>query len=185
MQRLLKHLQREVNITFIYITHDQGEALSLSDRIAVMNKGVLHQVGKPEEIYESPQTKFVAGFIGKTNFLSGQLVTPSQFVTDDGISVITKPNQALSGDKKAFVSIRPEKLCLTRESNKYVNQLKAMYVEEAYYGVEKEIMLELSNGTPILLKKSIRGNTSGLEVGQEVDIYFQPEDAIVVWEREG
>ena len=71
MQLELKTLQREVGITFIYVTHDQEEALTMSDRIAVMSKGVALQVGKPEEIYERPATKFVADFIGETNFLNG------------------------------------------------------------------------------------------------------------------
>ena len=71
MQLELKALQRKVGITFVYVTHDQGEALALSDRIAVMNEGKILQVGTPSEIYDSPQNRFVADFIGTSNFLEG------------------------------------------------------------------------------------------------------------------
>jgi spermidine/putrescine transport system ATP-binding protein len=74
MQLELKSLQHEVGITFVYVTHDQEEALTMSDRIAVMNKGMALQIGKPEEIYERPADKFVADFIGETNFLDGTVV---------------------------------------------------------------------------------------------------------------
>ena len=69
MLLVLKHLQREVGITFIYVTHDQGEALAMSDRLAVMNDGRVEQLGAPDDVYDSPATSFVAGFIGKTNLL--------------------------------------------------------------------------------------------------------------------
>ena len=72
MQVELKRIQREVGITFVYVTHDQGEALTMSDRIAVMNDGVVEQLGSPEEIYEHPKTRFVAGFIGTSNLLAGR-----------------------------------------------------------------------------------------------------------------
>src|SRR5262249_39567368 len=71
MQVELKRIQREVGITFVYVTHDQGEALTMSDRIAVMNEGIVEQLGKPRDIYEHPATRFVAGFIGTSNLLDG------------------------------------------------------------------------------------------------------------------
>src|SRR4029450_11975581 len=73
MQVELKRIQREVGITFVYVTHDQGEALTMSDRIAVMNSGLIEQLGTPREIYERPSTRFVAGFIGTSNLISGQV----------------------------------------------------------------------------------------------------------------
>ncbi|MBS4178799.1 ABC transporter ATP-binding protein [Lederbergia citrea] len=180
MQIVLKQLQREFNITFVYITHDQNEALSLSDRIAVMNKGILHQVAEPKVIYESPQTKFVAGFIGKTNLLSGQMVSSTQFVTDDNTNIKTKPfKEEHMKVKDLFVSIRPEHLRM-EQTNEFDNKLKAQFIEETYYGSEKEILLKLSNGSSFVIKDPDSSRSSQLTVGQEINIFFHPKDAVVV-----
>ena len=89
MQLELKKLQKKLNITFIYVTHDQEEALTMSDRICIMNQGVMEQIGTPEEIYESPRTKFVATFIGETNLFEGQ-VTEKQ---GDRMRIIIEPGE--------------------------------------------------------------------------------------------
>ena len=83
MQIELKRIQREVGITFVYVTHDQGEALTMSDRIAVMNEGVIEQLAQPRDIYEHPKTRFVAGFIGTSNLLGGTVTR-----TEAGSAVI-------------------------------------------------------------------------------------------------
>jgi spermidine/putrescine transport system ATP-binding protein len=96
MQLELKRIQREVGITFVYVTHDQGEALTMSDRIAVMNAGRVEQVGSPREVYEQPRTRFVAGFIGTSNILSGKVSR-----TVDGCGVIE-----VAGDERIVVPLR-------------------------------------------------------------------------------
>ena len=95
MQSELKVLQRKVGITFVYVTHDQDEALALSDRIAVMNNGKILQVGTPSEIYDSPQTRFVADFIGTSNFLDGTLISENEIVltTESPRKVVCVPNR--------------------------------------------------------------------------------------------
>lgn len=118
MQIELKRIQREVGITFVYVTHDQGEALTMSDRIAVMNAGVIEQLGTPREIYERPATRFVAGFIGTSNIVEGHVER-----TDGGLAqlvyspqdrvVVPVPESVRAGDKLG-VSIRPEKVDLHR-----------------------------------------------------------------------
>lgn len=180
MQQMLKHLQREVNITFVYITHDQGEALSLSDRIAVMEKGVLHQVGTPEEIYENPKTKFVAGFIGKTNLLVGKMETETNFVGDEGVNIQTEPRLMMMGEEQVYLSIRPEKLRTKKEDERYINHILAVFVEEIYYGSEKEWTFELSWGTKILLKQALTDGNERFAVGERVKLYFRAEDAIIL-----
>ncbi len=123
-QRLLVELDAihdEVGITFIYVTHDQGEAMSISDRIAVMNKGVVEQIGKPAEIYEAPRTSFVAAFIGDTNFLDGKITSriDSRFskcaIEGMGEIIIDNDKPTNPGDI-VHISLRPEKILIFRES---------------------------------------------------------------------
>lgn len=122
-QRLLIELDAihdEVGITFIYVTHDQGEAMSISDRIAVMNKGVVEQIGRPAEIYEAPRTSFVAAFIGDTNFLDGRIIdrVDARFSRCDidglGPIIIDNDNPTAPGDL-VHLSLRPEKILVSRE----------------------------------------------------------------------
>ncbi|MFF4212030.1 ABC transporter ATP-binding protein [Streptomyces sp. NPDC001796] len=117
MQLELKRIQREVGITFVYVTHDQAEALTMSDRIAVMNGGLVEQVGTPREVYERPATAFVAGFIGTSNVISGHLtaVEADSGVIDFGDGQrITVPLPGGSGPGTALeLTVRPEKITLT------------------------------------------------------------------------
>jgi spermidine/putrescine transport system ATP-binding protein len=117
MQIELKRIQREVGVTFVYVTHDQGEALTMSDRIAVMEGGRIDQLGSPREIYEKPATKFVAGFIGTSNLLSGRVER-----VDDGLALLSYgtgdrvlvPVPATVGPGADIeVSVRPEKIDLS------------------------------------------------------------------------
>ena len=144
-QRLLVELDAihdEVGITFIYVTHDQGEAMSISDRIAVMNKGVIEQVGPPVQIYEAPRSSFVAAFIGDTNFLDGKITESidSRFsrceVKGFGTIVIDNDKPVRPGDR-IHLSLRPEKLVVSREKPKVseVDNAVAGKVEDViYYG---------------------------------------------------
>ena len=115
LQVELKRIQRDVGITFVYVTHDQEEALTMSDRIAVMNRGVIEQMDDPEEIYERPRTTFVAGFIGVSNLMPGQVVSSGTGVAelrlDAGVIVRTGAAGAAVGER-AHAVVRPEKLQL-------------------------------------------------------------------------
>lgn len=126
MQLELKQIQAEVGITFIYVTHDQEEALTMSDRIAVMDLGLVQQVGTPREIYEHPSNRFVADFIGETNFLSGEVADLHDFATVafDGLVVQGAfDGQSLETGQKVTLAIRPEKINLYPRGK--VNILKA------------------------------------------------------------
>ncbi len=112
LQVQLKRIQREVGITFIYVTHDQEEALTMSDRIAVMNRGRIEQVADPEEVYERPATTFVAGFIGVSNLMPGTVSSggaSGEVKLDSGVSVQTDVN-GLSPGERCYAVVRPEKL---------------------------------------------------------------------------
>lgn len=122
-QRLLVELDAihdEVGITFIYVTHDQGEAMSISDRIAVMNKGVIEQTGKPAEIYETPRNSFVAAFIGDTNFLDGRVTAAvdarfSRCEVDGLGGIVIDNDKPVRPGDRIHLSLRPEKVVVSRE----------------------------------------------------------------------
>jgi len=128
-----------VGITFIYVTHDQEEALTMSDRIAVMNKGVALQIGKPEEIYERPASKFVADFIGETNFIDGIVKAQNGSVVEvelDGTGSICVESQRTFGNgQQVSVAVRPEKLRLNSEV-KDGNNLSGRVEDVIYIGTD-------------------------------------------------
>ncbi len=137
MQVELKELQDRVGITFVYVTHDQEEALTMSDRIGVMSRGHLLQVGTAQEIYETPQSRFVADFIGETNYLSGTTVS-----SDDrnlrirlaGDTVVrTRASKAITAGDRVSVAIRPEKIIINPESSTEVNRIEGCGVEDLVY----------------------------------------------------
>jgi spermidine/putrescine transport system ATP-binding protein len=144
-QRLIVELDAihdEVGITFIYVTHDQGEAMSISDRIAVMNKGIIEQVGPPAQIYEAPRSSFVAAFIGDTNFLDGRITgtLDTHFsrceVNGFGSIVIDNDKPVAPGDR-IHLSIRPEKLVVSRdkpEIGPLDNAVEGKVEDVIYYG---------------------------------------------------
>lgn len=144
-QRLLVELDAihdEVGITFIYVTHDQSEAMSISDRIAVMNKGVIEQTGTPAQIYETPRSSFVAAFIGDTNFLEGRITgaIDARFsrclVADFGSIVIDNDKPVRQGDR-IDLSLRPEKLMVTRQqpaTGPMDNAVRGIVEDVIYFG---------------------------------------------------
>jgi spermidine/putrescine transport system ATP-binding protein len=117
LQLELKRIQREVGITFMYVTHDQEEALTMSDRIAVMNRGIVEQLGAPEDVYERPRTEFVAGFIGVSNLMPGQVVSVNgdrvELRLDSG-PVISATAEGMRPGQRGHAVVRPEKLRIHR-----------------------------------------------------------------------
>ncbi|MFC9977217.1 ABC transporter ATP-binding protein [Spirillospora sp. NPDC127200] len=156
MQVELKRIQREVGITFVYVTHDQGEALTMSDRIAVMNDGGVEQLGTPREIYERPATKFVAGFIGTSNLLSGEVgaVDGGEAVIsygDDGRIVVPlrEGRPAAAGDRLE-VTVRPEKIeLLTERPERPGSLVRATVAEVVYLGTSTSYLVTAPGGTEV------------------------------------
>ena len=142
MQLELKQIQRAVGITFIYVTHDQEEALTMSDRIAVMNEGVLQQSGTPEEIYESPANAFVAGFIGISNLLPGA-VEDSGVRLKTGQLIPAQLDAGLAAGEPVFVCVRPEKLRLGRKADGQIT-VEGTIVETVYLGTATQYLVELA-----------------------------------------
>ena len=149
MQLELKNLQREVGITFIYVTHDQEEALTMSDRIAVMSKGKSLQIGRPEEIYERPENKFVADFIGETNFLDGVVKGQDGKIVeidlaDSGV-IHVESSRTFTNGQHVSVAVRPEKLRLNNEIDRG-NNVKGRVEEVIYIGTDTQYGIRFPGG---------------------------------------
>jgi spermidine/putrescine transport system ATP-binding protein len=184
MQVELKHLQKQLGITFIFVTHDQEEALTMSDRIAVMNKGVLEQVGTPGEIYELPATRFVAEFIGETNLLTGTVRQRDnrRLVIDcDGIQVAAASQPSLPENEKVTIAIRPEKstLSLDPSSDEGVVQLPGRLTERIYCGGITKTIVALPGGRQfVALEKT--DQLLPVAEGDELFVKWNPEHGVVL-----
>ncbi|MEO7909728.1 MAG: ABC transporter ATP-binding protein [Roseiflexaceae bacterium] len=149
MQLELKGLQEQVGITFIYVTHDQEEALTMSDRIAVMSGGKVLQIGSPTEIYERPSCRFVADFIGESNFVEGRVSAIESnsvtITTTDGLVLRGQASQPLQHDQEAFVSVRPEKAHLSVQppSDTPANIFPVSVERVSYIGSDTRILVQL------------------------------------------
>ncbi|MGZ4484239.1 MAG: ABC transporter ATP-binding protein, partial [Nocardioidaceae bacterium] len=149
MQLELKRIQREVGITFVYVTHDQGEALTMSDRIAVMNLGRVEQLGTPREVYESPRTRFVAGFIGTSNLISGaatRAVDGSGVIEIGSEERVTVPLRGSAATGTLVVTVRPEKIRLTRTPVDADCRIRGTVVEVVYQGTFTSYNVRTSTG---------------------------------------
>jgi spermidine/putrescine transport system ATP-binding protein len=177
MQLELKTLQREVGITFIYVTHDQEEALTMSDRIAVMNKGLALQIGVPEEIYERPADKFVADFIGETNFLDGVVkgqngTTVEVDLPGTGI-VHVESSRKFTNGQQVSVAVRPEKLTLNSDA-KDGNALKGRVEEVIYIGTDTHYGVRFLGGHKARVREQnvTLAHKSIAKTGDEVTMSF-------------
>ncbi|GIF14760.1 ABC transporter ATP-binding protein [Actinoplanes teichomyceticus] len=152
MQIELKRIQREVGITFVYVTHDQGEALTMSDRIAVMNAGLIEQLGSPREIYERPATRFVAGFIGTSNLIDGRVdrVENGHAVLDLGAPgrIVAPVPGTVGAGQRIEVSVRPEKIGLHRAAppDAAGSVLAGTVTEVVYHGTSTNYTVATSAG---------------------------------------
>ncbi len=167
MQIELKRLQHETGITFIFVTHDQEEALTMSDRIAVMSKGKILQVGSPHEIYENPATRFVANFIGETNFLNG-MVSGKKVKLDAGPTIAAAAPEGLVPRGNVTVVLRPEHASIVGLKQA---ALKGTVENVVYFGTDTHIHLLLSNGQPFMLRQQNAGvKKLNIQKGDEVGL---------------
>ena len=144
LQLELKRIQRDVGITFVHVTHDQEEAMTMADRIAVMNRGKVEQLGAPTELYERPATSFVAGFLGVSNLLRGRVVGPDRVRLDAGDEVRVAPG-LLNGRADVAVGIRPEKIRVGPPAESE-NTLAGTVRDAAYVGVATQLVVETGAG---------------------------------------
>ena len=182
MQLFIKRLQHDVGITFIHVTHDQEEAMTMADRIAVMNEGQIEQLGTPDELYERPQTAFVASFLGISNLLTGAVAGPDEVRLEDGTTVRVR-NGSLNGRKgRVAVGIRPEKI---RPDDHDPNRLPGKVKERAYIGVSTQYIVETPNGNITVVVLNDRPGTVPLGPGDRLTLSWDPEATFVVDSLEG
>jgi len=189
MQVELKRIQQEVGITFIYVTHDQEEAMTMSDRIAVMNRGRYEQLGDPETLYERPTTRFVAGFLGTSNLLGGIVRGTADGyalvrLADD--TLVRVPGTLVDGHEKVEIGVRPEKIRLhTGEESapEGLNELHGIVRDASYIGVSTQYIVEAKGGAQIAVYEQNLERATRAELwspGDEVHMTWSPDHSFVV-----
>ena len=183
MQVELKAIQREVGITFVYVTHDQEEALSMSDRIAVMSEGRIAQCGAPEDVYEHPREEFVAGFIGISNLLEGVVEDEGKVRIPTGERIPAPvPGDCSRGDT-VQLSVRPEKIAVDEEIEEGMVRLKGTIEGRVYLGVSTQITVGLGDGARLVALEQATYRASAddrWEPGMTVELGWHPENCLVL-----
>ncbi|MGL5646499.1 MAG: spermidine/putrescine ABC transporter ATP-binding protein [Clostridium sp.] len=171
MQIELKKIQQRLGITFIFVTHDQEEALTMSDTIVVMNKGIIQQMGTPQDIYNEPSNAFVADFIGESNIVDG--IMHDDFKTEFCNKVFTTLDKDFEKNEPVDVVIRPEDIQMVKPSSDTLNGIvKSVIFKGVHY--EIEVQIEKTNYNWII------HNTKMAEVGSKIGLLLQPEDIHVM-----
>lgn len=186
LQLEMRRLHADLGITFIYVTHDQEEALTMSDRIAVMNDGKVAQVGSPEDLYDRPDNRFVAGFIGESNFLPAVVrgVEDDVVVAECEGTLIRAlcPGRPASGEKVTLTT-RPERLRFADASQAGThpqNRLSVTVTEAVFAGERCRYMLQAGDGTSIVLKEPSSAAIRRRAVGERAEIAWSVADTILV-----
>ncbi|MDJ0556888.1 MAG: ABC transporter ATP-binding protein [Microcoleaceae cyanobacterium MO_207.B10] len=195
MQMELSSLHRDLGVTFVMVTHDQEEAMSMSDRIAVMHEGRIEQIGSPQEIYERPQSPFVADFIGDTNLFQGRVefTNDSTIVvnTDSGLKIIVE-NSAVAGDAKnleiyagasVVISVRPEKIDISLYSPEVSeNCFEGRLMNVMYMGTHVHYMVKLLSGDRMMIRQPNTGGTLP-NPDTPIYVYWAKQDCLALSEQ--
>jgi spermidine/putrescine ABC transporter ATP-binding subunit len=188
MRLEIKHLQGSLDITVIYVTHDQEEALTMSDRIAIMNEGEIIQLDTPVALYESPASLFVADFIGESNFLMGRVAETdgdrTAVETDDGLTIwVQKLNQMDTGEDVS-VAVRPEKIQILTDapdaSNDVINRFSGRIEEIIYVGEARIYRVSLAAGTIVDVKVQSGPSAQNFKIGGDINIGWQTRHGLAL-----
>ena len=190
MRTELRAIQKRVGITFIYITHDQGEALTMSDRVAVMNEGELTQVGLCDDVYDYPNTSFVATFVGENNPFYAKVLSVDKgivkaesqgntFLAKAG-KIDEKQNHSFSNGDEVIMFIRPESIFIKNENNKLDNVFSAKVSTIEFEGNLKNIYLKINSSMNVRFSVPNAVDTSDLSSNKEVELTFSSQKAIVL-----
>jgi spermidine/putrescine transport system ATP-binding protein len=195
MQVELKRIQGEIGITFIFVTHDQDEAMTMADRIAVMRDGKMEQVGAPEELYERPATEFVAGFLGVSNLLDAEVLGRTGSLADlrlsDGTAIRAPAALLNGGAERVRIGVRPEKLRVQPLAqgevaagvDREANALEGTVVDASYVGVSTQYLVETADGrrlTAYAQNLETAGASEVLAAGQHVRLAWKPQHTFVI-----
>ena len=190
MQLELKRLQQRLGITFIFVTHDQEEALTMSDRIAVINKGRIEQLGSVHDIYHQPRTTFVANFIGEANILSATVISRRgdevQIKLDGKVDLVIRGADVSADAETLLVSIRPEKIHICKQRPaEHTNLFEAIIEQEVFKGATDELHLRHASGlelTAIAANES--AHQDSFAKGERIFCSLHPSDIAIVQEEE-
>ena len=171
----IRALQQRLGLTTIFVTHDQEEALAISDRMAIMHDGIVQQVGAPEALYEAPSNLFVADFLGKMNFFAGKTSGPGQFTTERG-TVLTA-TRAMANTRQ--LGVRPERIRLTSQPEG-ANALPGVVKAASFLGSSLDVRLQLDSSETLTCQQpnNVALHTADLSVGQKVYASFRAEDCV-------
>jgi putative spermidine/putrescine transport system ATP-binding protein len=175
LQRQIRRLHRELGVTIIYVTHDQDEAMVLSDRIAIFNNGTIEQIGSPRELYEAPRTSFCAQFLGESNFFEGN-VEAGNLVCSGGAR-IALPSDLEHGRTSAAVSIRPEHVRVAGPDEP--DRLRGIVRDTYYLGVDQRCEVEIAGGQRVVMRLAAAGREAVRE-GDEVQLAWDDEHVVVL-----
>ena len=177
MQLELKRIQHEVGITFVHVTHDQEEAMTMADEIVIMHDGRIEQQGSPTQLYEQPRTAFVAGFLGVSNLLYGSVVGDDLVRLEGGVEMRV-PREVLAGRTgKVQIGVRPEKLRLGGDE---VNSLSGTVAESAYIGVSTQYIVDTPAGAVTVYVQNDRPGANGISPGDRLTVGWSPDCTFVV-----
>lgn len=186
LQFEMRRLHADLGITFIYVTHDQEEALTMSDRVVVMNEGKVAQVGRPEDLYDRPCNRFVAGFIGESNFLPAVVrdVESDTVVAEcEGVLVRAVSSVRPASGTKVTLTTRPERLLFAErlaESGPAVNRLSVTVTEAVFAGERCRYLLKTDDGTSMVLKEPSSAAVRRRAVGERAEIAWSVADTMLV-----
>jgi ABC-type Fe3+/spermidine/putrescine transport system ATPase subunit len=186
LQLEMRRLHADLGITFIYVTHDQEEALTMSDRIAVMNDGKVAQVGRPEDLYDRPTSRFVAGFIGESNFLPAVVRGMEDDVVlaeCEGAIIRAVSSSRPAPGEKVMLTTRPERLRFADGAGSRIplqNRLSVTVTEAVFAGERCRYMLQAGGGTAMALKEPSSATIRRRMVGEQTEIAWSVADTILV-----
>ncbi len=184
MQIEIKHIHESLGLTVVYVTHDQTEALTMSDRIAVFNDGVIQQLDSPQGLYELPRNDFVANFIGENNVLTGTVEDIDdercQVRLDDGTLVQARPVAVDGTGSRTNLSLRPEKIDIIAPDAEYPNRLSATVRETIYHGDHMRVRLVVLGNEDFTVKMRYRANRPVPKVGEKLLIGFTAQDCLAL-----
>ena len=187
MQIELKRIQTEVGITFIHVTHDQEEAMTMADTIAVMNAGLIEQMGSPDDLYENPGTTFVANFLGQSNLIDGTIKSRSSDLTTvdmHGITVSVQAARCHADGDRGWVGIRPEKVLIGDEGEALDapgNTIPGGVITDvSFVGVSTQYLVKMSWGQELQVFEQNTGRRRIFRVGDKVELSWRPEYAFLL-----
>lgn len=183
MQVELMKIKSRLDVTVVYVTHDQEEALTMSDRVVVMADGVIQQIGHPKELYERPVNRFVADFIGNTNIFDGEIVTTGTSTTvmiSPGVILHAESSKNLSIGDRVCVILRPERVRVGAQSLNCKNQLEGVIDRVVYIGDNSRVRVLLATGSTLVAKLQNCGQVLSMSAGDRIRVGWDPESSWLV-----